>query len=138
MHAIVAYAPKRDSRRSLDMNDTTYKIGRILTWLCGMSSCLLLFLWVAMAISCRLGLGHWPEPMIENYSGRAYEVLDSAFFLWGYFTFFLAGPTLLLGLIIDFSARPNRFRAILYGSGWMCLLSVIAFDPTSFSEWWFD
>ena len=119
-------------------NDMTHKIGRIVTWLCGLSSLVLLLLWVTMAISCRLGLGHWPEPMIENCTGRNYDMLNTTFILWGHFALFLAGPVVLLGLIVGFSDRLNRCRAALYAIGWACLFCVMWLDPTSFTEWWFD
>ena len=119
-------------------NSTTYRIGRIVTWLCGLSSWLLLLLWIAMAVNCRLGLGHWPKPMIENYRSGAYELLELAAILWGYFTLFLAGPLVLITFVIGFSDKSNRYRAILYTVGWACLLCVMWLDPTSFTEWWID
>jgi hypothetical protein len=119
-------------------NDMTYKMGRILTWLCGLSSWVLLLLWFAMAVNCRLGLGHWPEPMTENYSSGAYELLESLFILCGYFALFLAGPVLLITLAVRFKDLRTRLRAILYVTGWAFLFFVIWLDPTSFTEWWFD
>ena len=119
-------------------NNMTYIIGRIVTWLCALSSWILLVLWIVMAVNCRLGLGHWPKPMTENYSSRTYELLESLFILSGYFALFLAGPVVLLGLIIGFSDRLNRWRVALYAIGWAFLFGVMWLDPTSFTEWWFD
>jgi hypothetical protein len=94
-----------------------------------------------MAIHCRIGLGHWPQPMIENYSGGTYDLLELASVLWVYFTLFVAGPVVLITLVVGFSGkhnRGNRVRVILYGLGWACLACVMLLDPTSFTEWWFD
>ena len=123
------------------MNEKTYRTGRVLAWSCYLSSWALLVLWMAMAINCRLGLGHWPKPMLENYSSTSYQWLEATAFIVGWFAAIAAGPVCLVTLIIGCrqkSMRGNLWRVALYGLGWVCLVCAMRFDPTTFSDWWFD
>jgi hypothetical protein len=124
------------------MNDVTYKAGGILSWICALSSEVLLLLWLAMAATCRLALGHWPQPMIENFNSPTYALLEGAMLLWGYFTVLVAGPTCLIIMIIALASGIGKRSAFLrigfYGIGWALLLCAILFDPTTFSEWFID
>lgn len=94
-----------------------------------------------MAGHVRLGLGHWPKPMWEDYQTTLFRVHWHALVALAFFTVYAAIPLWLLLLC------PRRFRISLrahviqfaaYGLGWMLVFLVLKYDPTTFTAWFLD
>ena len=97
--------------------------------------------YVAMGLHLRLGLGHWPKPMIENYETLAFRIHEIAFYLLLLFTVFAAVLLWLVFLCfrrLRLSWRVHIAQALTYSLGWLVLLVVGKYDPTTFTEWFLD
>jgi hypothetical protein len=122
-------------------SERQYRALTALTWACASSPVLLLMIWIAMAIHLRLGLGHWPKPMVEDYKTFAFDVHEMILILVGYFAVFIALP---LGLIL---VCFKRFRgpmslhirqAATFVVGWALIVLFARLDPTTFTDWFMD
>src|SRR4051794_26396598 len=91
------------------------------TWICSLSSVLLLLTFAMMALHIRLGLGHWPTPMTEDYHTLAFRIHEYALIAILLFTVFAAGPLWLVCLFfwrLRLSWRIHATQAVVYGLGW--------------------
>lgn len=94
----------------------------------------------AFALNVRLGLGHWPHPMWEQYSTPLSLWLDQLT-LWllmvtGLSAFLATGA---LFQRVCWTEPHYRRKALTYLAGLAALVTVaVALGNTSFFEWWID
>jgi len=111
------------------------------TWICALSSLALLVAILTLAVHVRLGLGHWPEPMVEDYQTAAFKIHEWVTVALAHFALFMAiplWPLLLLFKKFRAGVRTHMVQSIIYSVGWLLIYLVIRFDPTSFSKWLLD
>ena len=122
-------------------NQTTERRRPLLTWLCMISPFVLGLAYVTMGLHIRLGLGHWPKPMVENYQTLAFRIHEGAFFVVMLFTVFAAVPLWVVFLCfrrLRLSWRAHAAQALTYGLGWLVILVAGKLDPTTFTDWFLD
>src|SRR5262245_53795785 len=120
---------------------TTERRRPLLTWLCMISPFVLGLTYVTMGLHVRLGLGHWPRPMWENYQTLPYRIHEGAFLIILLFTVFAAIPLWIVFLCIRrlrLSWRSHIAQVVVYGLGWLVILVAGKHDPTPFTEWFLD
>jgi magnesium-transporting ATPase (P-type) len=111
------------------------------TWLVVCSPVLLLLVFIALAVHVRVGLGHWPTPMLEHYDTAAYRAHALALIWVIFFTVFAAIPLWLLMLCfrpLRISLKTHLIQAGVYVAGWVLIIMYGAVDPGRFLEWFFD
>lgn len=111
------------------------------TWLCAMTSWLLLVVGVSLAAHVRLGLGHWPVPMVENYATPAFKVHFIAlqvFFGLALYSFAPVWMLLLCARRFRVSFRFHALQSAVYAGGWLTILLICWIDPWRFMEWLAD
>ena len=94
-----------------------------------------------MALHIRLGLGHWPKPMTEDYNTVAFRIHMWAMTWILLFTVFAAGPLWMVFLCIKALRLPWRVhlaQVLVYGLGWLLIFLAARCDPTTFTEWFRD
>lgn len=112
------------------------------SWSCALSPVVLLFVFIGFGIHVRLGLGHWPTPMVEDYHSAAFRVHEWVLIGSLWFALVIAGPLWLVSLFSR-SLRPAwprtvAFQLLLCAAGWLAIVAVLRFDPTTFSAWLLD
>ena len=114
---------------------------RFLTWTLMSSSLLLLFIFLSLAAHVRVGLGHWPTPMLENNETAAYNGHEQVF-IWGtLFTIYAAVPLWLVSLcfgMFRISFKTHLIQASVYVAGWALIALYCFIDPGRFAEWFLD
>ncbi|MBI4557102.1 MAG: hypothetical protein HY706_05910 [Candidatus Hydrogenedentes bacterium] len=111
------------------------------SWALVLSPLLLLFVFITLAARVRLGLGHWPTPMLEGYDTAAYrtheQVLISVvvFAVCGAVPLWLASACLRLFRV---SLKTLLLQAGAYALSWGLIALYIAIDPGRFTEWFLD
>ncbi len=111
------------------------------TWLFVLSPVVLLLTFITLALHVRLGLGHWPTPMLENYHTSAYQAHEQVLTYFGYFTVFAALPLWLLMLCFRacrISLRTHLLQAAVYAAGWVLIVFYCTIDPGRFVAWFMD
>lgn len=119
----------------------TPKSRSIWTWIPSLASLLLLVGILSMAAHIRLGLGHWPVPMIENYNSKAYQYHEWVVGMVGIFALYIAGPLWAIFVAIPWfrlSAKKHLFQLAVLLSGFLLIFLAGKFDPTTFTEWLLD
>lgn len=111
------------------------------TWLCCVSPWILLFLFVALAVHVRLGLGHWPRPMWEEYHSLAFSIHQ--FLIWCFLalSLFAAPPSWLIFLCFRrfrLSLPVHLTQVVAFGCGWLTISLLGKYDPTTFTAWFLD
>lgn len=135
-HSITADLGKKDAS---DISPSIYRLRIIALWLCSLSHLISLLLFVTLAVHLRMGLGHWPQPMIENYSTPLFNIHAMVVAL-------VAGLTLILSLFVwwaltiwaDTSRRDSLLQLGIYFCGWLLLILAAYSDPTTFTSWLLD
>lgn len=113
----------------------------LVSWLLVITPALLLVGFITLAAHVRIGLGHWPTPMIENYDTAAYWIHDRVLVWVGMFTVFAAIPLWLLTLCFQrfrISLKTHLIQAGVYACGWGLIALYGAVDPGRFMEWFLD
>lgn len=115
---------------------------RIASWVCALSSCALLVVFVAFAAHLRLGLGHLPTPMFERYDTHAFRAHELLLVACFHFATFVAAPLWMICQFVP-SLRPSwPWPAVpqlaTFALGWLLIIAILAFDPTTFSAWVLD
>lgn len=108
------------------------------TWICALSSTVLLLTFLSLAVHVRLGLGHWPQSMVEDYHSAAFRVHEWVLEVVAHFAIFLAIPTwpfLLLFKRFRAGVRTHIVQSVVFSVGWILIILIIKFDPTPFSHW---
>ena len=108
------------------------------TWICAFSSLVLLALILSLAVHLRLGLGHWPQSMDEDYSTAAFKVHEAVVYFVAHFAIFMAiplWPVLLLFKRFRAGVRTHLVQSAIFSAGWILIYLFFKYDPTSFSTW---
>ena len=111
------------------------------TWLPVYFPVVLLLGVLALATHVRIGLGHWPTPMFENYRTPAYRVHEAAVFWIGWFTIFAAIPLWLLLICFRrfrMTLKMHLLQAGIYAAGWLVIAVYVSIDPGQFVYWFLD
>lgn len=124
---------------------TTLFAGRrfpCVSWSCALSPFALLFVFLTVGVHIRLGLGHWPTPMFEDYHSPAFSIHEWTLIVCFWFAVFVAGPLWFVCLLIP-SLSPAWPRTVFSqlltcAVGWLVIVAVLTFDPTTFSAWFLD
>jgi hypothetical protein len=112
-----------------------------LTWALVLSPLVLLFVFLTMAAHVRLGLGHWPTPMTEDYHTAAFSRHEQVFAGVVAFTVYAAVPLWLAALCFRrfrISFRTHLVQAGAYAAGWVLIGAYAFIDPGSFLKWFLD
>jgi hypothetical protein len=105
------------------------------------SSLLLLFVFLTLAAHVRVGLGHWPTPMLENYQTAAYNRHTQAFIWLALVTVYAAVPLWLVSLcfgVFRISLKTHLIQTGIYAVGWALIVLYSFIDPGRFIEWFLD
>lgn len=111
------------------------------TWLCSITSWLLLVVGVALAFHVRLGLGHWPAPMMEDYATPAFKVHFLALQISFGLALYSFAPVWMLFLCarrFRVSVRFHALQSAVYAGGWLTILLICWIGPWRFMEWLAD
>ena len=112
-----------------------------LTWFLAASSLLLLVVIIGLALHVRLGLGHWPQPMVENYDSGLYDIHEWLIVIVGYYAVYVAVPLLLLVLSFPrFRSSPQTHAGQfgLIALGWILIGLFYLVDYGKFVTWLLD
>lgn len=96
---------------------------------------------LSLGMHVRLGLGHWPQPMVDKYTTAAFSFHTQAVIGLALFTMYGAGPLWLLLLCfrrVRASARLHLLQAGIYLVGWGLVVGYMAWDPRRFVQWYLD
>ena len=121
--------------------NATWHWPKWVTWALVLSPLGLLFDVLLLGAHVRLALGHWPKPMIENYSSPAFELHSSCVIVFGCFAAYVAIPLWLLLLAFRKFRVSARYHVIQIGvflAGWCCIIGYLAWDPYRFVAWFKD
>ena len=113
----------------------------LVTWALALSPLLLLFEIISLALHVRMGLGHWPKPMIENYGTAAFDWHALTVIGFGVFTTYAAIPLGLLCLCfrpLRITRRTHLIQAGVFAAGWGVVWAYCAWDPQQFVAWYLD
>lgn len=118
-----------------------WRTGKPITWTTALSSLALFITIVSLALHVRLGVGHWPQPMWEDYRTTVFDVHLLAVTGVGFFTVFVSVPLWALCICIPrlrLSARTHLIQAALYVLGWSLIVGFVMLDPYQFIDWLAD
>ena len=117
------------------------RLGAVISWVCGLSSTALFFLGVCLAAHVRLGLGHWPRPMWEDYRTPAFDLHWQLLIGVALFAVYGAIPLWILCVAwrrLRTSRHAHIAQAAAYVIGWGLVAGFIALDPFQFVSWFAD
>jgi hypothetical protein len=112
-----------------------------LTWAVASSPRLLLLIFLTLAAHVRVGLGHWPIPILEHYQTTAYSLHARAFIWLALFVVYAAIPLWLVSLcfrVFRISLKTHPLQAGVYAVGWALIILSAYVDPCRFVEWFLD
>lgn len=110
----------------------------LLTWLCVLSPFLLGLVYVTMGLHIRLGLGHLPRPMIDDYQTLAFRVHVGTFFVIMCFTCWAAIPLWIFFLCFRafrISWRAHIAQAFAFGIGLILFQIAFTDNSSTFAKW---
>ena len=111
------------------------------SWLLALTPTLLLLLLIGLTLQVRLGVGHWPQPLIEKYNTSAFKRNLVIFAGVAVFTIY-AAPALWLVCVclplFRLSFKTHMIQAALYVAGWGLIAGYWALDPGRFITWLLD
>jgi hypothetical protein len=117
------------------------KLGWAVSWTCSLSSLALLLLTLGLALHVRVGLGHWPRPMWEDYQTLGFQTHQLALLGVGLFAVYAAVPVWILCVSfrrLRASPRVLLVQAGIYLAGWALVAGLIRLDPYQFVTWLVD
>jgi hypothetical protein len=112
-----------------------------MTWVCALSSVALVVGAVLLALHVRLGLGHWPTPMREDYRTLAYQLHEQVVVGMAAFAVYAAVPLWILFVCLPWfriSGRVHVVQVFIYLFGWALVAILLYFDPYRFVSWLAD
>jgi len=117
------------------------KARRVITWACALSPAALLLVFLTLALHVRLGLGHWPASIAENYATAAYDAHIYVFVGLVWFALLAAGPLWLLSVAVP--GQRLRWKTLVCqlaacGLGWLLICLVAKLNPRGFVDWFLD
>ncbi len=131
---------KKTNKKRKTKSANYFKKYSNITWLPIIIPLVCWLLYVSLAIHCRLAAGHWPQPMIENINIKSYEIHERVLWLFS-FVFFASLPCWLIMLCfkkLRINAKIHCLQFIVFGLGLLLIILTLMFDPTPFTEWFFD
>lgn len=110
------------------------------TWLPALMPAAALLLYLSLAAHFRLAVGHWPSTLSENFSSPAFALHERFTLHLALVAFFapLAWLAMLLFRRLRGSLKIHLLQAAAYVLGWALILLTIHYDPTFFSDWFWD
>lgn len=111
------------------------------TWALMLTPLVLLSHVLCLAVHFRLGLGHWPVTMHEQYNTAAFDWHRRIVFWFGEFTIYAALPLFLLALCfrpLRISRQTHFVQAGVYLAGCGLVLAFMVWDPLGFIGWLLD
>jgi len=112
----------------------------VVTWIPMLIPLICWLLYVSLAVHCRLAVGHWPQPMIENINIKSYEIHERVLWLFSLVSF-ASLPCWLVMLSfknLRINAKIHFLQFGVFGLGLLLIIVTLMFDPTPFTEWFFD
>lgn len=99
-----------------------------------------LLLYLSLAAHFRLAAGHWPSTLSEDFSRPAFTLHERVTLYFALLAFFapLAWLAMLLFRRLRRSLKIHLLQAAAYVLGWVLILLTIHYDPTFFSDWFWD
>lgn len=111
-------------------------------WACALSPLGALLVYISFAVHLRLGLGHWPMPMVEDYQTPIFQLHQWVLIACLFFAYLVSAPAYLLCFAIPklrpASARIVGLQLALWLTGWLLFYAAGKYDPTPFSAWFAD
>jgi len=127
-------------KRKFKSKKTSKKNNSSLTWFAVITPLICWAMYVSLAIHCRLAVGHWPQPMLENINIKSYEIHAKILWLFAYVV--LASLPCWLVMLFFKKFRINikihLLQLIVFGFGFLLIILTLMFDPTPFTEWFLD
>lgn len=117
------------------------RLVQLLSWVAAWSPAALFVVLLTMAAHIRLGLGHWPTPMVEDYETKLFQTHETVFFFTYALSVLSALPLWVLCVLLPALRRPVRDRLwqpVIYGLGWGMIFLAAYLDPTTFTTWLID
>src|SRR5262245_11796038 len=111
------------------------------TWFCALMPAVLFAEVISLVLHVRIGLGHWPRPMIEKFSTPWFDTHEKICFLVALLTIYVAPAIWFLLLFfrgLRLSLRLNLLQFATYGLGWGLIAGFCKWDPWRFVEWMLD
>ena len=111
------------------------------SWLCVLLPWIFLGTLAAAMVHLRLGLGHWPKPMIEDYTAMPFRIhifatqwlgLSSAVVAPPAWAFLVCFRSMRLGF------RIHRIQGIVFLSAWAVFALFVWADPWRLVTWAID
>jgi len=117
------------------------KARRVTTWACALSPPAALLVFASLGLHVRLGLGHWPKPMWEDYTTAAYRAHELVFVGVCVFVIYAAGPLWLV--FVALPGQRLRWKTLAWqlgacGLGWLLIYLGAKWDPAHFVGWFLD
>ena len=94
-----------------------------------------------MAVHVRIGLGHWPVPVLENYLTSASILHMLVINMTFAFSVYCAGPLWVICLLVPVfrpSSASIHQQLAVTAIGWLLIVGFLTLDPTPFSAWLLD
>jgi hypothetical protein len=110
-------------------------------WVSALSPTILLMVLVTFALHVRIGVGHWPTPMWEDYRTPLAARHEGLIELVLFFTLFAAPAIWLICSILNFKRESHAAKInqlFLYAAGWLLIVLAGTLDPTTFTAWLLD
>jgi len=131
---------KKKIKRKLKSKKTFKKNNNPLTWFVVITPLICWAMYVSLAIHCRLTVGHWPKPMLENINIKSYLIHERILWIFSYVVL-ISLPCWLVMLFfkkIRINIKTHLLQFIVFGLGILLIILTLMFDPTPFTEWFFD
>lgn len=96
---------------------------------------------VTFALHVRIGVGHWPTPMWEDYRTPLAARHEGLIELVLIFTLFAAPAIWLISSILNFKRESDAAKIkqlFLYAAGWLLIVLAGTLDLTRFTAWLLD
>lgn len=111
------------------------------SWLCALSSPVLIVALFVYVTHTRLALGHWPIPHTAYDLGPLHDIHNILFGLLYLFAVYGAIPLWLLCLLFP-RLRPGLRECCIQTSvflgSWAIIVLAAYLDPTTFTKWFLD
>ncbi len=110
------------------------------TWFTVITPLICWAMYVSLALHCRWVGGHWPKPMLENIHIKTYLIHERALWIFSYVVL-VSLPCWLVMLFFKkfrINIKTHLLQFIVFGFGILLIILTLMFDPTPFTEWFFD
>ena len=85
-------------------------------------------------------VGHWPKPMLENIYIKTYLIHERVLWIFSYVVLASLPCWLIMLFFKKFriNIKTHLLQFIVFGLGILLIILTLMFDPTPFTEWFFD